>query len=174
MTILLLGMMGVGKTSVGQALAAQLHFNFYEQDVLTLDRTGYESVEAVFQRGLSVWKEAELEISKELSYESDLVLACSGSVIDEQLNLIYFRENAADLMVVYLHATPSVILSRLESKHSSLELANLAEKIENLYTKRDSAYRAIATLVVETDGRTPEQSLAGVLAGVAVEKKSDK
>ena len=103
MTILLLGLMGSGKSTIGKLLAEHFGYKFHEMDHLVLEQSGFNSVSEVYEHRMSLWKESELEVSKELSKKENLVIAASGGLSENQLNILYFQENCKHLEIVFLH-----------------------------------------------------------------------
>ncbi|GAB4148713.1 MAG: hypothetical protein OHK0017_11700 [Patescibacteria group bacterium] len=170
MTILLLGIMGSGKTTVGQIISQKLSLDFYEQDLLTLERSGFDSIFEAFNERLSDWKMTELEVSRELSYQEDQVIACSGGIIENELNLLYFKENCPELHTFYLYASPDVLLDRLATRTSSSNenqnLEDLEAKINKVFFKRDFLYRDYTDDVVDTDSLSPATAAEFILDSI--------
>src|SRR5690606_36124861 len=93
MIILLTGLMGSGRTSIGSCLAAELNYDFVEIEDEVLKRTGFKHYEEAYNGKLTKWKEAELVLSCELSEQDNMVIAASSTYIDNDLNIHYFRES---------------------------------------------------------------------------------
>ena len=77
-SIALIGFMGVGKTAVGKALAGKLNKRFVELDALIEQKAG-KSIPEIFQQdGEIAFRELEIEVTKEVSEDKSLVIACGG------------------------------------------------------------------------------------------------
>ncbi len=154
MNVLLLGMMGAGKSTVGTRLAQVLGYQFIELDTVVLSHTGFTSIAEVYEHRGSLWKECELEISKDMSLDSHQVIACGGGFTDNALNIQYFREHNI-AQIIYVHASPKVLAHRVLSGMDQERLARheLDGKMSHLYRTRDHLYRMHADFVVETDER---------------------
>lgn len=155
MNILLLGTIGSGKSTIGSRLAQLLGYRFVELDDVVLEHTGFTSINEVYEHKASLWKECELEISKDISLDDNQVIACGGGFADNALNFLYFQEHNP-VYCVYLHTSPSTLSSRLLSNMDQERLAHLelTDKMSELYRKRDGLYRLYADTVSETDDRS--------------------
>jgi shikimate kinase len=166
MTILIIGLMCSGKTSIGKALAKEFHLDFIEMDPLVLAETGMHSVQEVFEIRPSLWKEAEFEVMRNLSEKASIVVACSGDIIENDINFQYFREKNHEMRVLYLHTTPETIAKRLVASHDRVKLKDqdgVQKNVTDLYKKRDPLYRKYASLVVDTDESVPADVVASIL-----------
>lgn len=168
MNILLLGIMGAGKSTVGKRLAQVLDYQFLELDTVVLEHTGFSSITEVYEHRASLWKECELEISKDMSLDNHQVIACGGGFTDNALNLLYFKEHNP-VCVIYLHASPDTLSYRLLSNMDQERIVHqeLADKMNDLYQKRDPFYRLYSDSVIETDGRQAKQVVQEILAKIA-------
>ena len=166
MNILLFGLIGAGKSSIGINLAKELGYEFVEVDPLVLERTGFSKVSEVYETRVSLWKESEVEIYKSLSNETNKVIACSGSVIENQLNLQYYFENSKKHLFVYLSATPETLAKRVvlsQKDKSSKDVKVIQANIEKIFEKRDFLYRMYADVVIETDKMQLEDIVAKIV-----------
>lgn len=154
MNILLLGTIGSGKSTIGARLAQLLGYRFVELDDLVLEHTGFASIDEVYKHKASLWKECELEISKDMSLDDDQVIACGGGFADNALNILYFQEHNP-VYAIYLHTSPETLSRRLLSNmdQERMEHLELTDKMSELYLKRDGIYRLHANAVVETNDR---------------------
>lgn len=148
--------MGAGKSTVGQILAEKLGFEFVEFDKKVLEKTGMESIAKVYSNKKSIWKETEMEVSRELSKERNLVVACGGGFFDNDLNVLYFRENVENLKIVYLKADAETLAKRNgEMVQKDKETLRIKKTIESLFLKRDLLYSEFADITVDTLDKDP-------------------
>lgn len=169
MKILLLGLMGSGKTTIGKLLAKTLGCEFVEMDALVLQHSGFDSVQDVFELRESLWQESELEVSKQLSnQQNSLVIACSGDIVENQLNIQYFRENSANMHVIYLQTTPETLAKRVIASHVeklTIEQHDSVEKnIMELNVMRHDSYKKMADTVIKTDIHSLEEIIEEIKA----------
>ena len=78
--IILIGMMGSGKTTVGRLLAQSLRRPFLDTDALIEEREGRSIPDIFAQDGEDAFRALELELSRELSSSRGLVIACGGGL----------------------------------------------------------------------------------------------
>jgi shikimate kinase len=150
MNILIIGTVGSGKTSIGFTLATMLKMKVIELDTLVLKHTGYSRIEDVYKYRVSLWKECELEISKDVSLEDNTVFICGGGFVENELNFTYFREHSRRLFTIYIHSTPQTIANRLKKITNNKDV-KIDDRIKKIYEKRDLLCRLHADFVVENE-----------------------
>jgi len=148
--IALIGFMGTGKTAVGQALARKLGRKFIELDLLIEQRAG-KSIPDIFQQdGEVAFRELEIEVTKEIAREKYLVIACGGGVVLNKINIDRLRNESR---IVYLTASPRVILKRVSSEEGQrplLEGDNPTLTIQGLLRFRKPFYERAADITIDT------------------------
>lgn len=147
--IILVGMMGAGKTTVGRLLAAQLGSRFIDTDQEIEARTGV-SIPTIFEiEGEAGFRNREAKVVDDLTREAGLVMATGGGVVLDPRN----RKNLAERgFVVYLHALPRLLFQRTRHDRNRplLQVDDPLAKLGELYTLRDPLYREVADLIVES------------------------
>ncbi len=148
--IALIGFMGVGKTAVGKVLAEKLGRSFVELDSLIEQKAG-ESIPDIFQRdGEAAFRELEIEVTKEVSKDKNLVIACGGGIVLNKINIDRLRQQSR---IVYLTASPKVILKRVSSEEGQrplLEVDNPTLTIRELLDFRKPFYEKAADIIINT------------------------
>ncbi len=148
--IALIGFMGTGKTAVGKALAEKLDKKFVELDSLIEQKAG-KSIPDIFQQdGEIAFRELEIEVTKEVSREKNLVIACGGGIV---LNKINIDRLGKESVIVYLTASPSTILKRTLSEGETRPLLNVQDKalsIQELLAFRKPFYERAADIKINT------------------------
>ena len=155
--LILVGMMGAGKTTVGRMLARRLKRDFYDSDEEIERRCGVR-VPVIFDiEGEAGFRARELQVIAELCELEAIVLATGGGAVLAQENR---QRLAAGGSVVYLHARPAHLWQRVRHDRNRplLATADPEGKLEELYAQRDPLYREVANVVVDT-GRQSVQSL---------------
>lgn len=163
MTIVVLtGMMGTGKTSVGERLAARLGAPFVDTDAL-VERAAGRSVAAIFARdGEAAFRAAERRAIAEALATPGAVVATGGGAIVDAGNLAALRAAAP---IVCLTAHPDVILRRARAAGPSRPLLqgdDPAGRIAALLAERAAAYGQ-ADLRIDTSQRPLDDVVAEVL-----------
>lgn len=144
--------MGAGKSAVGRHLARTLHLAFVDSDDEVESRTGVDIAFIFEKEGEEGFRKREAAAIDDLTKMDNVVLATGGGAV---IN----AENRSRLggrgYVVYLYTTVDQQLARTQKgrERPLLESGDRREILEELFEQRDSLYREIADLVVETDGR---------------------
>ena len=147
-SIALIGFMGVGKTVVGKALAKKLNKEFVELDYLIEQKAGKTIPEIFEQEGEIAFRELEIEITREVTNENNQVIACGGGVVLNKINIDRLKE---DSLIVYLMASPKVILKRVSNggERPVLKVIDLAT-IQELLQYRQPFYERAADFKINT------------------------
>lgn len=151
--IYLIGPMGVGKTTVGRALAKQLGLEFVDSDAEIEERTGV-TITTIFDiEGEDGFRIREEKMIAELTRRQNIVLATGGGVVLSEANRRCLRQNGT---VVYLHASVDMQMDRTRnSKNRPLLDGKDREKVlTELMAEREPLYRQEADLVFTTDSRS--------------------
>ena len=104
--IILIGYMGAGKTTVGKALAKELHMPFYDLDWYIESRM-HKTVKAIFdERGEAGFRKIEHNMLHEVAEFEDIIISCGGGTPCFFDNIDYMNRQGE---TVYLKATPEVL-----------------------------------------------------------------
>ena len=148
--VALIGFMGAGKTAVGKALAKKLNRKFVELDSL-IERNARKSIPEIFQQdGEIAFRELEIEATKQIAKEGNLVIACGGGLVLNKINIDRLR---GESIIVYLTASPRVILKRVSSEEGQrplLEVDNPTLTIRELLRFRKPFYERAADITINT------------------------
>ncbi len=153
--IALIGFMGTGKTAIGARLAKGLNKEFIEMDDLIVKRAG-KSISKIFaEDGEIRFREYEIEICKQSSQKTNVVIACGGGVVLNRINIEYLKQGA---VIVCLKSTPEVIFRRIskngERKRPLLDKPNPMEEIHKLLEVRAPFYDAATEYQIDTSNLT--------------------
>ncbi|MGN6695701.1 MAG: shikimate kinase [Aquihabitans sp.] len=146
--VVLVGLMGSGKTTVGKKVAKLIGHRFVDADVEIEARTG-RSVASWFEDGEPAFRAAEAELLEALLAEPEaLVVGAGGGVVVTESNRRRLQEG--DVTAVYLHGTPEFLASRVQAKaHRPLLADDPLAVMQQMYQARDGWYREVADAVVE-------------------------
>lgn len=170
MNIVLCGMMGAGKTTVGIKIAELTGRRWYDTDGCIVDKHG--KISDIFEYyGEAHFRQLETEIVKELSQKDDLVISSGGGLMLKKENNELLQKNGK---IVFLRATLETLAKRLKAdgERPLLQTAteNIQERLARLLKERMPVYEQVSDLIVDVDGKKPEE-----IAKEVVEKlKTDK
>lgn len=157
MTVVLVGFMGAGKTTVGRILAERLGLPFVDSDVLIEQRQGRPIKDIFETEGETFFRELEHRTVTGVVRGQDAVVALGGGALADMRT----REVLRDASVVYLRVSYDQALERVRSDESRPMLRR--PDLAAVYRARESVYEASSTVTVDTDGRLPDEVARTVL-----------
>jgi len=161
--VLLVGMMGSGKTSVGKVLARELDRDFIDTDSLIVDRSGVEIPDIFKYGGEKHFRKMESEVLDSLRQVSNSVIATGGGIVLLPGNLRLLSHIG---IVVYLNASLPVLVKRLlgEKPASRPLLAGKGDvggRVEEILKKRHSLYVKACDVMIKVDSpKTSKRAVA--------------
>jgi shikimate kinase len=147
----IIGFMGTGKSSVGQIVAAHLHFGFLDTDHLIEQRAGKTITDIFAQDGEPAFREWEGRVVEEIAALTNTVISTGGGLPAREANLASLKTHS---LVICLWATPETIWERVrhQSHRPLLNDPDPLEKIRKLLAEREAFYRQ-ADVLVSTEQR---------------------
>lgn len=156
--ILLVGMPGSGKSSVGRAVAEMMGRKFYDTDEMIEKKAGLSIPEIFSVFGEDHFRALEHSVLEDVTKRSGAVIATGGGAVTKEKNIRLLRQNST---VVWLKRELSLLPcdGRPLSEASSLN---------EMYGKRKQMYQRAADISIENDCRSPKETaekLIGVVMG---------
>ena len=156
MNLILCGMMGAGKTTIGIKIAEMTGRRWYDTDGLITDK--YGKISDIFEYyGEAHFRRLETNIVKELSKQDDLVISTGGGLVLKKENNALMQEKGK---IIFLRASIDTLSKRLRVDGTRPLLQTSTESIRDrlvkLMQERTPVYEHVADYVVDVDGKTPE------------------
>jgi len=146
--IVLVGMMGSGKSTIGKRLAYKLNMQFYDSDKVIEEREGLSALDIFEFRGEEYFRQKEITTIKEILDYGNVVLSTGGGsfIIDEVRELI--KQQAVS---IWLKTNIETIHERVSRRNTRPLLSgdNKLEVIQKLSAERDPIYEQ-ADIIVES------------------------
>lgn len=153
--LILIGMPGAGKSTVGVVLAKVLQYSFVDSDLVIQNEEGKRLCEIIEQEGLDGFLRIENRINAGLQAQRS-VIATGGSVV-------YGREAMEHLQsigkIVYLKLSYETLKTRLgDLRYRGVAIKD-GQSLLDLYRERATLYEKYADITVETDGLSIEETV---------------
>jgi shikimate kinase len=164
--VLLTGMMGAGKTSVGRALEARTGWPYRDNDEIVAEVEGMPTDELLERRGLDELRAAESRaLARVLETDPPLIAGVAGGVVESPADREALR--SPDAFVVYLHAPIELLVKRVGTGAGRPWLQPDPEKaMRRLFEGREPLYREVADLVIDTQDGDAHQHADQIVAAL--------
>ena len=160
--IVLLGMPGSGKSTVGVLLAKRLGKQFVDTDLLIQEQEGRLLHEIIETEGIQGFLEIENRVNASVVAENS-VIAPGGSAVYGEEAMKHFKEIGE---VVYLKLSYRSVSKRLGDLTKRGVVIRPGQTLKELYKERCPLYEAYADYIVECDGRQIGDTLEAVRAKI--------
>jgi shikimate kinase len=170
LNIYLVGMMGCGKSTIGQLLAEQLQYKFFDTDHL-IEQVSRQSVNDIFaMAGEEEFRSIEAKVLAEISAYTKLVVATGGGMVLRRSNWGHLHQG----LVVWIDVPAAVIWERLATDESRPLLRTKDPKatIEKLLESRRQRYAEADLHIIVTADQEPQLVAAEILAKIPTVLKS--
>lgn len=155
-SIVLIGMSGAGKSTVGQLLSKKLCLPFVDTDMTIEARTGKTIAEIFKTHGEQYFRDLETDALKVAAANPCILSTGGGAVLKKENQEIIKRAGK----IFFLDCTLETIISRLKNSKTRplVSGSDYVEKITNLFTARAPVYKGAADFVV--DGNRSKEVVA--------------
>ena len=153
--IILIGMPGVGKSTLGVVLAKVLGFQFIDADLLIQEQERKKLHQIIKEVGINGFMEIENQVNASIEAERS-VIATGGSVVYCRQAMSHLKEIGT---VVYLKVSLSTLEKRLGNLNRRGVILKKGQTLKDLYEERVPLYEKYADVVVDEKGRDLEECL---------------
>ena len=147
--LILVGMMGSGKTTMGRALARHLGKFFVDSDEEIIKRTGVTIPHIFDVEGEPGFRQREAAALRDLVKRDNMVLATGGGAVLDEQNRALLRQNG---IVIYLKAGVHDLWQRTRHDRNRplLQTGDAHAKLMELFRQRDPLYQQVADIVIQS------------------------
>jgi shikimate kinase len=169
--IVLIGFMGVGKTSVGSFLAKKTKVPFCDTDKMITKSKGLTPGEIFNQKGERYFRQIETQVlAKALKCQG--VISTGGGIVEVKQNLRLLKQSHAT--VVYIYGDLAHIMPRLlRNTRRPLIEKSTPRRLAELWEHRDKIYRSVADVIVDSTNKRNNFVAAEVNLGVALRNRQE-
>lgn len=153
--ITLIGMPGVGKSTMGVILAKELGYSFIDSDLLIQNREHRLLSQILDLHGTDGFLKIEEEVNASIEVERS-VIATGGSVVYGKKAMDHLKEIST---VIYLKLPYDLLKRRLGNLHNRGVVLKEGQTLQDLYEERSALYEKYADLVVDETGLDIEGTL---------------
>jgi len=157
LNIYLVGMMGSGKTTVGELLAKQLGYKFFDTDALITQVAG-KSISNIFaEEGEVEFRAIEAQVLGEISSYTRLVVATGGGIVMNQQNWGYLHQG----LVIWLDVPIPLLIARLQCDRQTadqrplLQSPNPEQRLQEILMQRQEMYAEADLRISISSEHTP-------------------
>ena len=162
--IILIGMPGSGKSTVGVVLAKELGYSFLDSDLLIQQKTGQKLQSIIDEWGDDGFLALEEEVNAAIDVDRT-VIATGGSVIFGPKAMEHLRTQG---LVVHLDLSPAALEERLANIRTRGVVMQPGQTIADIYHIRTPLYLKYAHKTIHTDGKRLEE-VVDILAALCRE-----
>ncbi|MDU7243479.1 shikimate kinase [Clostridium sp.] len=144
--ILLIGMPGCGKSTIGEELANKINYDFCDMDKY-IEEISNSTVKELFNISEEYFRDYETLACKELSNKSKIIISSGGGVIKRKKNIDFFKDRG---IIIFIDRPIEDILKDVDTSSRPL-LSDGKSKLYNLYSERYNLYNNYCEIKIVND-----------------------
>src|SRR6476660_10390779 len=162
-SIVLVGMMGAGKSSVGRSLHRRTGLALHDTDEIVTSKFGMSIPEIFAEHGEKKFREAETETLRRVRTEEQTIIITGGGIVLRKENVEILRSQA---VIVWLDGEEDTLFVRASRKRNRplLQTKNPRRTFSQILGSRRPLYANIADIRVDTSVLTDEEVAVAILA----------
>lgn len=161
--VILIGMMGSGKTTIGPKLASRLGFRFIDMDALIESMQGI-TIQRIFDMyGEAHFRKLELDLTSKLSNLTSAVISTGGGIVTNAQNTIELKKMGK---VVYLKASIEQLETNLGGNFDNRPMLQ-NHSLHAILKVRQSLYEAAANVIIDVDGKSSESLVEEIILALS-------
>jgi shikimate kinase len=161
--VLLIGMMGCGKSTVGRSLAAATGWTYVDNDALLQDLTGLDTAALLARKGESALRDAESQVLREILHlDRPYIAGVAAGVVARPADRALLV--GSDAVVVWLRARIETLVRNVGDGAGRPWLQpDPEDALRRLATGRAALYAEVADVVIDVEDGSPDELAAGIL-----------
>ena len=156
--IVLIGMPGSGKSTIGVLLAKAINYHFIDGDLLIQRQEGKTLVDIINEKGIDEFLSIENQVLRDINTEASVV-ATGGSAIFSEEAMNHLGEQG---LIVYLDVSCEEIIRRVNNISTRGIAMKPGKTLADLYAERKPYYEKYAQLTIPCDGQTMEECVQAI------------
>lgn len=159
--IMLIGFMGVGKTTVSKKLSKKLGMPEVDMDAYIVAHENKAISDIFAESGEEYFRKIETECLVEIQMEKGKIVSCGGGAVLKDENVRFMKDGG---VILLLTATPQTVYERVKnSTERPILNGNMnVEYISELMNKRKQRYLEVADLIIATDGKKVDEIVSEI------------
>ncbi len=148
--IILVGMMGAGKTTIGKLLSNKLGYEFVDLDKIIEEKSGVK-INTIFEiEGEVGFREREFQVLRDSIKKEKVIISTGGGIVTNEKSRTQLIKH--NVFIIYLKANLETLFSRLKNDNSRpiLNVDNKKQVIERILHERELLYQDLADMTVDT------------------------
>jgi shikimate kinase len=163
--IVLIGMMGTGKTQLGRLLAKSMSLPFFDTDIEFEAAAGLSIADYFKTYGEDAFRDGEFKVLDRLLDSSPKIIAAGGGIITLPATRAILRDRA---IVVWLQASPEALAKRCagNNKRPLLQGGDAQDILAALLEKRQGLYEEVSHFTISTEHSVGDDARNAILKGL--------
>lgn len=164
MKIILIGLMGAGKTTIGKELSNKLNLRFIDMDD-EIEKQSEMSIVDIFEKyGENRFREIESKLLEKAVLEDDIIISTGGGIIkiDDNRKLLKKQDN-----VVFLNGSIDTLVNNVSNEIYKRPLlkdsTDLYIKIEELLKERYEKYKESSNIIIDINNKNINEVVSQIL-----------
>lgn len=149
--IVLIGMPGCGKSTIGYILSKQLNMGFIDMDKY-IELNEKKSIKEMFMIGEDYFRDIETKYSAIISKFNSYIIATGGGIVKRHENIKYLKENS---IIVFINRPIENIINDIDADIRPL-LSNGKEKLYQLFNERIDLYKKYSDIEIYNNDEITE------------------
>ena len=156
--VVLIGMPGAGKSTVGVVLAKVLGYEFVDSDIVIQKRENRLLSEIIHDEGLDGFIQIEGDVNEHLNVKRS-VIATGGSAVYHEGAMKHFGRTSR---IVYIKLSYDTLVTRLGDLKKRGVVLRRGQTLKDLYEERHPLYEKYADIIVDGENTTVEELMAAI------------